>query len=137
MGRIGIGLWVAALAVGALASVAIAAGSHGSARADRLVGTKAGDELKGLRGHDVLIGGRGVGRADRRARAPTSSAEARAATASTCATACVLAAPGRDTIDARDGRNDEINCGGGNDVAIVDSIEDGVYDCEVVREPAP
>ena len=46
-----------------------------------------------------------------------------------------LAAPGDDAIYARDGGNDEINCGAGNDVAIVDASEDGVYDCEVVREP--
>jgi hypothetical protein len=46
-----------------------------------------------------------------------------------------LAAPGNDKIYARDGGNDEINCGAGNDVAIVDATEDAVIDCEVVREP--
>ncbi len=46
-----------------------------------------------------------------------------------------LSAPGDDVIYARDGGNDEINCGAGNDVAIVDANEDGVYDCEEVREP--
>jgi hypothetical protein len=47
-----------------------------------------------------------------------------------------LAAPGDDRIEARDGRRDEISCGAGDDIAIVDAAEDGVYDCEQVREPS-
>ncbi|MEK6276777.1 MAG: hypothetical protein AABM29_02035, partial [Actinomycetota bacterium] len=42
---------------------------------------------------------------------------------------------GNDTIVARDGTEDAINCGPGEDVAIVDSTEDGVIDCETVLEP--
>ncbi len=45
------------------------------------------------------------------------------------------AALGDDVIDARDGEEDEINCGDGDDVAIVDASEEGVLDCEVVQEP--
>ena len=60
-----------------------------------------------------------------------------AATASTCATASSCAAPGNDKIYARDGGKDEINCGAGDDIAIVDAIEDGVIDCEVVRNHDP
>jgi len=44
-------------------------------------------------------------------------------------------APGWDRIKARDGTPDEINCGGGYDVAVLDKEEDGVYGCEEVREP--
>ena len=42
---------------------------------------------------------------------------------------------GDDVIDARDGSEDEINCGPGNDVAIVDASEEGVINCETVIEP--
>jgi uncharacterized protein YodC (DUF2158 family) len=40
-----------------------------------------------------------------------------------------------DVIDARDGGPDMIICGRGDDRAIVDAVEDGVYDCEEVDEP--
>ncbi len=69
--------------------------------------------------------------------APTSCAAGRAATASTCKNGIERPAPGNDRIEARDGGNDEISCGAGNDVAIVDASEDGIYDCEKVKEPAP
>ena len=108
----------------------------------RARGPLGGDEgaatsCKGCAGHDLLIGGAGRGRADRRQRARPAARADRGATASTCATASSSPPRGNDTIEARDGGNDEINCGDGNDVAIVDATEDGVYDCEVVREPAP
>jgi hypothetical protein len=46
-----------------------------------------------------------------------------------------LESPGNDVIDARDGTEDEINCGDGEDTAIVDGAEEGVIDCEEVIEP--
>ena len=42
---------------------------------------------------------------------------------------------GRDVIKARDGTPDVINCGPGKDVAYVDRVEDGVFDCERVLVP--
>jgi hypothetical protein len=45
-----------------------------------------------------------------------------------------MPAPGNDRISARDGVADEINCGGGVDTAIVDPVEDGIYNCERVLE---
>jgi hypothetical protein len=136
MGRLGIVLWMVALAAGSLAAVALAEAEQGSKHADRLVGTKAGDELKGLRGHDLLIGGRGsdvlIG-----GRGPDTLRGGPGRDSFNMRDGVQLAARGRDKIDARDGGNDEINCGDGRDVAIVDASEDGVYDCEVVREPAP
>ena len=45
------------------------------------------------------------------------------------------AGAGNDRILARDGKPDTIDCGPGRDVAIVDRKEDGVFDCEVVKEP--
>jgi hypothetical protein len=38
-------------------------------------------------------------------------------------------------IDARNGVEDSIDCGPGDDTAIVDAREDGVLDCENVQSP--
>jgi hypothetical protein len=46
-----------------------------------------------------------------------------------------IAGEGNDRIEARDGAEDTINCGPGYDVAVVDAVEEGVYDCEEVIEP--
>ena len=97
---------------------------------------RAGDVLKGLSGHDLLSGGAGsdvlIG-----GRGPDTLRGGPGRDSFNMRKGVQLAARGRDIIHARDGGNDEINCGAGNDVAIVDPTEDGVYDCEVVREPAP
>ena len=127
MGRLGIVVWMVAVVASSASAIALAAGEHGTDHADKLVGTKGGDVLKGLRGHDVLIGGKG----------PDQLRGGPGRDSYNMRDGVLLAAPGRDKIDARDGGNDEINCGAGKDVAIVDSTEDGVYDCEVVREPKP
>jgi len=42
---------------------------------------------------------------------------------------------GNDRIDARDGADDTIDCGDGEDVAIVDELEDGLFDCEEFITP--
>jgi len=42
---------------------------------------------------------------------------------------------GGDRIAARDRRPDEIDCGAGRDVAVVDRHEDGVFNCERLRTP--
>jgi len=120
---------LAVIAAGALAST-----NPGGPGPDRLRGTKFADVLKGRggrdtligrRGHDVLIGGRGrdklIGGRGRDGFNVRRGVE--------------LPAPGRDVIRARDGKADEISCGAGNDLAIVDAVEGGVFDCEKVREP--
>jgi RTX calcium-binding nonapeptide repeat (4 copies) len=136
MGRLGIVVWMVVVVASSASAIALAAGEHGTDHADKLVGTKGGDVLKGLRGHDVLIGGKGadvlIG-----GKGPDTLRGGRGRDGFNMRDGVQLAAPGRDKIDARDGGNDEINCGAGNDVAIVDGTEDGVYDCEVVREPKP
>jgi Ca2+-binding RTX toxin-like protein len=117
------------------AGAALAVAEHGGKGGDRLVGTRGADTLKGLGGRDLLIGGRGGdvliggrGTDVLRGGPGRDGFNMRAGVQ--------LAARGRDKIAARDGGQDEINCGGGGkDVAIVDAFEDGVYDCEVVREP--
>lgn len=117
------------------ASVATAAGKpHGTKGDDRLMGTKGADVLKGFAGDDVLIGGDGPdvligGKGNDKLRGGP------ARDGFNMRNGVELAAPGNDKIFARDGGNDEINCGAGEDVAIVDATEDAVIDCEVVREP--
>jgi Ca2+-binding RTX toxin-like protein len=119
-----------------IASVAacVAATKAGTPRNDRLVGTERADELSGLGGRDVLIGGRGddvliggTGRDTLHGGAGRDGFNMR--------DGVELPAPGADRIAARDGTPDEINCGGGDDLAIVDATEDGIYNCERVIEP--
>lgn len=136
-GRIGRLAVIATAAVGVLCALAIAAAptsTTGSRHADELRGADGADVLKGLAGNDLLVGGRGAdvliggkGKDKLRGGPGRDGFNMRAGVP--------LAAPGKDKIHARDGGNDEINCGAGNDIAIVDASEDGIYDCEVVREP--
>jgi hypothetical protein len=117
-----------------IAGAAPAATERGGAGPDRLTGTNGADTLKGRggrdrllgrRGDDILIGGRG--RDVLRGGPGYDEFNARRGEE--------LPGPGNDRINARDGAPDLISCGAGVDVAIVDTQEDGVYDCEKVREP--
>ena len=83
---------------------------------DRLLGGAGNDTLLGGRGRDVLRGGPGHDWFN-------------------SAGGVRRGAAGNDRILARDGKPDTIDCGPGRDVAVVDRSEDGVFDCEVVREP--
>jgi len=135
MGRLGLIVLAGALvASGAVALAAAPGRIAGGAGADRIVGTKGDDEILGLRGadnlhggggRDVLIGGKGpdrlTGDGGRDEFNMRDGEE--------------VAAPGRDRIYARDGHPDSISCGAGRDLAVVDVVEDGVYDCETVVEP--
>ena len=92
---------------------------RGDAGPNRLVGTVGGDRLSGEAGDDRLEGGKGndcleggPGR-DR-----------------------IAAGPGNDRIRARDGAADKIDCGPGNDTAIVDRL-DRTRNCEHVKGPKP
>ena len=137
MGR---GTWrgavIAVGAVLALAAIAQAKNFVGTGGPDRLIGTAKADMLKGKRGKDTLAGrgGRdrlfggpgpdvlrgGPGRDEFNTRRNGYSAGGQ----------------GNDRIFARDGKADLIDCGGGFDVAVVDRAEDGVYNCERLREPS-
>ena len=135
MSRLGLIFCIGALAVCGTVALAASPGRiAGGAGPDRLVGTRGDDELAGLRGpdrlrggpgRDVLIGGRGADRL-------TGDG---GHDAFNMRDGVELAAPGRDRIYARDGHPDSISCGAGRDLAVVDAVEDGIYDCEVVREP--
>jgi Ca2+-binding RTX toxin-like protein len=120
---------------GTFAALAVAGEKpHATSGPDRLVGSAGPDVLKGLKGDDKLIGGKGSdeligGQGNDTLRGGPGRDEFN------MRDGIQLNAPGDDTIDARDGGNDEINCGYGDDVAVVDASEDGVYDCEEVIEP--
>ena len=133
------GRWISLAGAAALA-VLVAAGAHavtkqGGKGPDRLRGTKAADKLLGKGGRDVLNGRGGAdiliggGNNDVLRGGPGRDSF-------NMKQGVELKANGRDRIEARDGKPDEISCGAGRDVAIVDKVEDGVYDCERVKEPA-
>jgi Ca2+-binding RTX toxin-like protein len=118
----------------ALAAVAVAAVRTGGPGADRVTGTESADVLRGRGGDDLLIGGRGEdrligGAGDDILRGGPNRDQFNMRHGEE------LASPGDDRIVARDGDADEISCGSGRDLAIVDSVEDGVYRCERIVEP--
>jgi Ca2+-binding RTX toxin-like protein len=134
MGRLVGSGCVAAVCLLVLCAGAVAVSERGGRGADTLRGTGKADVLKGLRGRDRLIGGKGndvlIGGRGRDRLIGGSGRDGFNMRAGR-----ELAARGRDRIEARDRQKDEINCGAGLDTAIVDRVEDGVYNCEKVREP--
>jgi Ca2+-binding RTX toxin-like protein len=98
---------------------------RGNGGDDTLIGAKGKDRLKGGRGEDRLLGGPGkdriVGGAGENQLNMVDGVE--------------QGSPGNDVIKARNGQPDEIDCGAGQDKAIVDRTEDGVFNCEVVVSP--
>jgi RTX calcium-binding nonapeptide repeat (4 copies) len=134
MRRPGLLVWIALAACLSAGTAALAVDRSGTPKGDRLIGTKGNDTLTGRGGvdrligkggRDVLIGGggedslRGDGGQD----------------SFNMVDGEPVKANGRDRIYARDGQRDSINCGAGRDLAVVDAAEDGVYDCEAVKEP--
>ena len=103
------------------------AGDHlnGRGGADTINGQGGFDHIRGGAGADTLLGGPGgavmVGGPGRD--------EFNAIKGK------LVGGQGRDVIRARDGHPDIVNCGSGKDVAYVDRVEDGVYDCERVVMP--
>jgi Ca2+-binding RTX toxin-like protein len=123
---------VALLALAAVAQAKTMVGDNGpdhltgTAHADLLKGLGGKDTLTGRAGQDRLFGGRGPdvlrgghGRDEFNTRRNGYSAGGQ----------------GNDKIYARDHDIDLINCGDGFDIAIVDLREDGVFNCEEIREP--
>lgn len=86
---------------------------------DTLIGGKGKDNLKASKGDDEAFGGKGPDTVNGGGGFDVLSGDA-----------------GSDVIRARNGEPDEIDCGDGNDRAIVDAEEDGVFDCETLAEPA-
>jgi Ca2+-binding RTX toxin-like protein len=96
---------------GAVTTIAHTSTIHGGKSNDRIIGTPRHDVIDGRGGNDVIDGRGGRDR--------------------------LSGGTGKDLIKARDRRQDTIDCGPGNDVAVVDRAENGVYDCEHVRFPKP
>ncbi len=144
-----------AVAVGAMVSARTVGGLHlvkGTSHGDRLKGTKRDDQMEGRRGRDrvrgragddVIDGGRGLdrlkgGRGDDRLFGGAGGAVMTGGAGRdefNLVNGDQEGGEGRDVIRARDGSADEVNCGPGDDVAVVDDVEDGVFDCETVRAP--
>ena len=125
-------VWIALIGLTTAAAVAMAVTENGSAKGERIVGTKGADALNGRGGDDKLVGGGGgdvliggAGEDDLHGDGGRDSFNIEGGVP--------VKANGRDRIYARDGHKDEINCGAGRDLAVVDRAEDGVFDCEVVR----
>ena len=109
---------------------------RGRGGADKLVGRNGSDRIFGGRGHDKLRGGRGDDRLIA-GKAGATMIGGRGEDQFNMVDGERVGGQGRDEIHARDGAEDEINCGpGGRDVAYVDGHEAGVYDCEQVIGPA-
>jgi len=81
----------------------------GTPRADRILGYGGDDWLRGLGGDDVLVGGAGKD--------------------------VLSGGPGNDRIEARDGQQDRVFCGRGNDTVIADDEDRAFKDCENVQRP--
>ncbi|HEY0317815.1 MAG TPA: S8 family serine peptidase [Solirubrobacterales bacterium] len=88
---------------------------RGGRGSDRLQGTAAGDRLLGRGGSDRLDGGGGADCLNGGRGRDT-----------------LLGGPGDDVLRARDGFADVVDCGAGNDRAIVDGL-DRVHGCEQVK----
>lgn len=133
-------------------TVALAKRISGTGGADRITGTKGADRIaagkgrdkvwgrpgpdtiKGGRGKDMLHGGRGHDRViggkgnDLIFGGPGNDEI-------NMRDGVEIPSPGHDRINARDGRRDSINCGAGRDIVKVDSVEDGVFNCEIIKVP--
>jgi hemolysin type calcium-binding protein/WD40 repeat protein len=100
----------------------------GSRHGDYLAGGGHDDTVLGLGGNDTILGGAGDDRLDGGAGNDVITGGSGADT--------IFGGDGSDTILANDGERDVIDCGPGNDRAIVDPF-DVVKNCEVSTQTAP
>jgi Ca2+-binding RTX toxin-like protein len=121
------GVWV--LGSGGRAGHSAGSAMVGTNGPDRLIGTNHHDTIDGRGGADLIAG---AGGKDLLMGGP-----GRDKVFGGKKFDHILGGGGSDTIRARDHRPDTIECGPGRDVARVDRIEDGVYDCEQLRIPKP
>jgi hypothetical protein len=96
----------------------------GTAKNDYIAGTGRDDTISGGKGNDTLLGGAGYDTIDG---GPGNDIINGGTEADT-----LNGGPGSDTIQAADGDPDVIDCGPGNDRAVVDD-QDKVKNCEVVQ----
>ena len=118
---------------------------------DRLAGGPGGDKLFGDLGNDVIFAGRPTGAdgtgddlfggaGNDRLRGDTGIDRVEGGPGNDNMTGGndeddLVGGTGNDRIDARDGAEDTIDCGPGEDTVLVDVSEDGVTDCETVVFP--
>jgi hypothetical protein len=88
---------------------------EGTDRGDRILALGAGDTLEGRGGFDCLKGHSGDDEID-----------------GGLATDLLQGGPGDDSLSSRDGKRDKLNCGPGEDIALVDQ-RDVVKGCETLR----
>jgi hypothetical protein len=93
----------------------------GDANGDEVLGGAGDDEIAGGFGDDHLVGG--PGRDTISGDRPLRCNELH----------CDYAGFGNDTIDARDGEADSIDCGAGTDTVLADAVDTVAPDCEDVR----
>ncbi len=130
MNRYRIGVAGLAIACGLLVAVPAAADViGGTPENDTLVGTGQNDEIRGKGGDDKL---RGRGRIDMLDGGPGAD-NIQGGTGFDE----ISGGRGDDKIRAREGNRDQIDCGPGTDTAVVDRIEDGIFDCETIRVGDP
>jgi hypothetical protein len=95
----------------------------GTAKGEYLAGGGHDDVILGLGGNDTIIGGAGDDRIDGGAGNDVLTGGSGADH--------ITGGAGSDTVNAADGERDVIDCGAGEDHAIVDKV-DVVHDCELV-----
>ena len=156
---LGVALLAAALAIFAVGHLVGASQTTsperaaGTAGSETIFGTKGPDTIRGKAGNDKLVGRRGSDRLfggpgkdklrggkddDRLIGGPGGAVMIGGAGRDqfNMRNGVTIGGAGRDVIKARDGTPDEINCGpGAHDTAIVDPVEDGIYNCERVIPP--
>jgi Ca2+-binding RTX toxin-like protein len=109
---------------------------RGTPRADHIFGRAGNDRLFGGRGNDRLYGGTGDDRlVDGAGNDKLYGGPGNDEFNTLDGQRVRGSGAGNDRIYARDGAVDTIDCGPGEDVAIVDPVEEGVYDCETVIYP--
>ena len=95
----------------------------GTSKGEYLAGGGHDDQIFGMGGNDTLLGGAGYDYIDGGSGNDVITGGSGADE--------LLGGDGSDTIYAADGERDVVNCGAGNDRAVVDSV-DKVVNCEVV-----
>ena len=119
----------------AMAGLAYAKNIAGTAGPDRLVGTPKADMLKGKGGRDTLIARRGADRLFGGRGPDTLRPGPGRDEINTRRNGYSAGGQGNDRILARDNTADLIDCGAGRDTVFVDRVEDGVFNCEFIKEP--
>ena len=103
---------------------------------DRLAGHRGADVLRGLAGRDRILGGQGPDRIIGGKGRDVLRGSLGRDEFNTSRTGLSAGGAGNDVIRARDRGVDLIDCGGGFDIVYVDLREDGVFNCEEIREPS-